>query len=65
MEKLESTPPSARRSVKCFSITVAPSAVAATETPQPMVWSDRPTSQPKRARMCGMVEMLVFSAVAG
>src|SRR5688572_2763104 len=36
-EKLLSTPPSARLSVKCFSITVAPSATAATAAPTPMV----------------------------
>ena len=36
-EKAESTPPSARRRVICFSITVAPNATLATATPVPMV----------------------------
>ena len=37
IEKALSTPPSARRRVKCFSITVAPSATLATATPMPSV----------------------------
>ena len=52
-------------SVKCFSITPAPSATPATATPTPIVWSDSPTSQPNSSRMCGMVRRLVFSGVAG
>jgi hypothetical protein len=65
IENAESTPPSARDSVKCFSITVAPSATDATATPTPIVWSERPTSRPKMARIAGMVRTFVFSGVAG
>ena len=65
MENEESTPPSARASVKCFSMTVAPRATAATAAPAPIVWSESPTSQPKRSRRSGMVRMLVLCAVAG
>ena len=43
----------------------APKATLAKETPTPMVWSDKPTSQPNNSRMWGMVRMLVLSAVAG
>lgn len=46
-------------------MTVAPCATAATATPTPIVWSLRPTSQPNRVRMCGMVRMFEFDGVAG
>jgi hypothetical protein len=65
IEKALSTPPSARASVKCFSITQAPSATEATATPHPMVWSESPTSQPKVSARLGMVARLLFSGVAG
>ena len=64
-ENAASTPPSARDSVKCFSMTHAPNATAATAAPQPIVWSDRPTSQPKASRSTGMLRRLVFSGVDG
>ena len=61
----ESTPPSERRSVKCFSITVAPRATAATAAPTPIVWSDNPTSHSNRARMWGMVFRWALPGDAG
>jgi hypothetical protein len=36
-------------------------ATLATDTPMPIVWSDRPTSQLNSSRRCGMVRILVFS----
>ncbi len=52
-ENAESGPPSARRRVKCFSITQAPSATAAIATSMPSVWSDSPIGQSKSAARSG------------
>ena len=64
-EKDESTPPSSRHKVKCFSMTIAPSATEATAAPIPIVWSERPTWQSNNFAIWGMVWMFVFSGVAG
>ena len=42
--KAESTPPSERFNVKCFSIIVAPFAIAAKGKCIPNVWSEKPIS---------------------
>ena len=59
------TPPSARARVKCFSMTVAPKATAATARRFPWCGPERPTSQPVQARRLGSVLRWEFSGVAG
>ena len=65
IENPASTPPSRLERVTCFSIIVAPRAVAATLTPIPKVWSDSPTASPKASRNVEMRRRFASSAVAG
>jgi len=58
-------PPSARRSVKCFSMTHAPSATAVTATAVPSVWSDKPISVPCRRPKYSIVRKLLSQGCAG
>jgi hypothetical protein len=64
-EKGESTPPSLRSRVTCFSIRHAPNATDATGTPMPSVWSDSPTSVPNACASTGSARRLLSFGDAG
>ena len=64
-ENAESTPPSARSRVTCFSIRQAPNATAAIGTPMPSVWSLSPIGSPSVSASTGMRRRLVCSGGAG
>jgi hypothetical protein len=64
-ENDESTPPSDRSRVTCFSTHTAPIATAAIATPTPRVWSDRPTGTPKASRSTAMLARRASAGSAG
>ena len=50
---------------KCFSITTAPSAAAATAAVCPIEWSDNPTGTPNLSRISGMVRRFKLDDTVG